>query len=118
MILLVDNSAFMRMMMKKMLLKLGKTEIDEAESGEEAVEKVKKGNIKLVFLDMVMGGMSGLKTLEEIKKINPDVKVVMVTVIDQEEMIKEAKEKGADGYLIKPVDEMKLFSTLEELEVD
>lgn len=73
-----------------------------ANSGEEALEVVKKDKPDIVFLDIRMRGMSGLDTLERIKKMNNKIKVIMLTIHEEKEMIDKAKELGADEYITKP----------------
>jgi len=73
-----------------------------ANSGEEALEVVKKDKPDIVFLDIRMRGMSGLDTLERIKKMNDKIKVIMLTIHEEKEMVDKAKELGADEYITKP----------------
>jgi len=73
-----------------------------ANSGEEALEVVKKDKPDIVFLDIRMRGMSGLDTLERIKKMNKNIKVIMLTIHEEKEMVDKAKELGADEYITKP----------------
>ncbi len=88
-----------------------KLEVTIAGSGEEAIEKVKQDKPDVVLLDIRMGGMNGIVTLEEIKKIDPAIKVVMVTGTKPEENESYHKciELGAVNYVHKPL-------RLEELE--
>jgi CheY-like chemotaxis protein len=88
-----------------------KLEVAIAGSGEEALEKVKQDKPDIVLLDIRMGAMNGIQTLEEIKKIDQRIKVVMVTGTKPEENEAYAKciELGASNYVHKPL-------KLEELE--
>lgn len=88
-----------------------KLEVDIAGSGEEALEKIKQDKPDVVLLDIRMDGMNGITALEEIKKIDPGIKVVMVTGTKPEENEAYAKclELGASNYVHKPL-------KLEELE--
>lgn len=76
-----------------------------AESGEAALELIKADKPDLVLLDIRMGGMTGIQTLEEIKKIDPAVKVIMVTGTkpDENSTGKTCLEMGANGYVHKPL---------------
>jgi len=73
-----------------------------ANSGEEAVESVEKNKPDIVFLDIRMRGMGGLDALERIKRINDKIKVIMLTMLEEKEMVDKAKELGADEYITKP----------------
>lgn len=76
--------------------------VKTANSGEEALENVKKDRPDIVFLDIRMKGMSGLECLANIKKINAGIKVVMLTVHEEKEIVARAMELGADEYITKP----------------
>ena len=73
-----------------------------ANSGEEALSIIKKDKPNIVFLDIRMRGMSGLDALEKIKKIDKNIKVIMLTIHEEKEIIDKAKELGADEYITKP----------------
>lgn len=77
-------------------------EVLSALSGREAIELVKEESPRLVLLDVRMRGMDGLETLKKIKQIDKDVKVIMVSGVDDDETIKRAKKLGADDYVVKP----------------
>ena len=114
-IMTVDDSNFMRQLIKKMLEKAGYTNIIEAESGPEALEKYKREKPDLVLLDIILGrDMSGIDTLRELKKMDPDVKVIMVTVLDQPQVEEEARGLGATHYVTKPIHEKELIDAVTE----
>ena len=73
-----------------------------ANSGEEALGIVRKNKPDIVFLDIRMRGMSGLDTLAQIKKIDGKIKVIMLTIHEEKEIVEKAKELGADEYITKP----------------
>ena len=73
-----------------------------ATSRKEAVEIVKRDQPQIVLLDIRLGSESGLETLAQIKEINKDIKVVMVTALNDEDSIAQAKSLGADDYISKP----------------
>lgn len=77
-------------------------EVLNALSGEEAIKIVKKKRPRIVLLDVKMRGMDGLETLQKIKEIDKDIKVIMVTGIDDEDTREKAKQLGADDYIAKP----------------
>jgi len=73
-----------------------------ANSGEEALEAAKKERPDIVFLDIRMKGISGLDTLEKIKGMDSGIKVIMLTIHEEKEIVAKAKELGADEYITKP----------------
>lgn len=105
MVLVVDDSDFMRMMLTDILSKNGHR-ILQCKSGEECLERLKDktGDIiaDVCILDIRMPGMNGLEVLEEIKKDYRDLKVIMLSALCTEEVVKRALELGADGFVAKP----------------
>ena len=73
-----------------------------ANSGEEAVEAVKTDRPDIVFLDIRMKAMSGLEALKKIKDMDKKIKVIMLTIHEEKEIVDRAKELGADEYITKP----------------
>ncbi len=71
-------------------------------SGEDALTVVKDDRPDIIFLDIRMRGISGLDVLEKVKKIDKSIKVIMLTIHEEKEVINKAKELGADEYIIKP----------------
>jgi len=79
-------------------------DVHTALDGPTAISKFQEVKPQLVFLDMIMPGMGGLDVLKEMKKIDPGVTVIMVTVVTDHEQAKETIESGAYDYITKPVD--------------
>ena len=73
-----------------------------ANSGEEAIEIVKKDKPDIVFLDIKMKGMSGIEALQEIKRYNSSIKVIVLTVLTEKHLIETVKSHGADDFITKP----------------
>lgn len=73
-----------------------------ANSGEAALTEIRADRPDIVFLDIRMRGISGLDTLEQIKKIDRNIKVIMLTIHDEKEIVAKARELGADEYITKP----------------
>ncbi|MFB6204215.1 MAG: response regulator [Candidatus Nanohaloarchaea archaeon] len=113
--LVVDDSAFMRNMMKQTLKDMDFEEVHEAESGEEAVEKHEEEDPDLITMDIVMGEMSGIDAVEKIRADDEDVTIVMVSAVGQEQMVDDAMDKGADDFVNKPFDEEDIKDTITEL---
>ena len=76
--------------------------VKAANSGEDALAAVKTDRPDIIFLDIRMRGISGLDVLEKIKKIDKGIKVIMLTIHEEKEIVNKAKELGADEYIIKP----------------
>ncbi|MDD5137155.1 MAG: response regulator [Candidatus Omnitrophica bacterium] len=76
--------------------------VSVANSGEEAIEAVKADRPDIVFLDIRMKAMSGLEALKKIKETDKKIKVIMLTIHEEKEIVERAKELGADEYITKP----------------
>lgn len=113
-ILIVDDAAFMRMRCSKLLTEVGH-EVIEASNGAEAVEKYKSSKPDGVLLDITMPKMDGIMTLQEIKKIDPNAQVAMVTAMGQRSMVMSALKAGAKDFIVKPFDGPRVLSTVEKL---
>lgn len=105
--MLIDDSKFSREILKRYILKANANfSFKESMGGEEAIEIAKANSeIDLVFLDITMADMNGLEVLPALKKINPNLKIIMCSALGQESIILEALKKGAYGYIIKPFTE-------------
>ena len=101
-ILIVDDAAFMRMMIKNILIKEGYDVVGEAENGAQAVEKYKELKPDLVTMDITMPEMDGIEAVKEIKKINPSAAVIMCSAMGQQSMVIEAIQSGAKDFIVKP----------------
>lgn len=101
-ILIVDDAAFMRMMIKDILSKNGFTVIGEAENGIKAVEKYKELNPDLVIMDITMPEMDGIQALKRIKQIDPAANVIMCSAMGQQAMVIESIQSGAKDFIVKP----------------
>ena len=101
-ILLVDDAAFMRMMLKDILTKNGYEIVGEAENGAKAVEKYKEVTPDLVTMDITMPEMDGISALKNIRSIDSNAKVVMCSAMGQQAMVIEAIQAGARDFIVKP----------------
>jgi CheY-like chemotaxis protein len=100
-ILIVDDEPDNREMLANFLIKRGFS-ADTAISGEECIEKVRQKNFDVVLLDITMDGMDGILTLKCIKEYNTKIKVIMVTALQSQGLIEEARGFGASDYIVKP----------------
>ena len=114
-ILIVDDAAFMRMMVKDNLQKAGFTEFAEAGNGEEAVVAYAKDRPDLVLLDITMPVKDGLTALQEIREGDPEARVVMCSAMGQESMVIEAIKLGALDFIVKPFKPERLLQTVRNI---
>ncbi|WP_411955459.1 response regulator [Alkalibacillus sp. S2W] len=101
-ILVVDDAAFMRMMIKDILEKNGYEVVGEAENGEAAVEQYKELNPDLVTLDITMPEKDGIEALKEIMSQDSNAKIVMCSAMGQQAMVIDAIQAGAKDFIVKP----------------
>jgi len=101
-ILVVDDAAFMRMMIKDILTKNGFEVVGEAENGGKAIEKYKELKPELVIMDITMPEVDGIQAVKEIKKIDGSSKVIMCSAMGQQAMVIEAIQAGAKDFIVKP----------------
>ncbi|OEH85831.1 two-component system response regulator [Desulfuribacillus stibiiarsenatis] len=101
-IMIVDDAAFMRMMIKDILSKNGFEVVAEAADGAQAVEKYKELKPDLVTMDITMPEMDGIAALKEIKKVDPSAKVLMCSAMGQQAMVIDAIQAGAKDFIVKP----------------
>ncbi|KRE83177.1 two-component system response regulator [Paenibacillus sp. Soil766] len=101
-ILIVDDAAFMRMMIRDILSKNGYEVCGEANDGAQAIEKYKELKPDLITMDITMPEMDGIQALKEIKKIEPNAKVIMCSAMGQQAMVIDAIQAGAKDFIVKP----------------
>jgi len=114
-VLIVDDAAFMRISIKNMLTKNGYDVVGEAENGLIAVEMYKELQPDIVTMDITMPEMTGLDALKEITKLDPSSKIVMVSAMGQEAMVRDAIVSGAKGFIVKPFKEDGIVAALKKL---
>ena len=112
-ILIVDDAAFMRMMIKDTLKKNGYENIIEASDGELAVQMYKADRPELVIMDITMPNKNGLEALKEIKELDPAAKIVMCSAMGQESMVVEAIRNGAKDFIVKPFKADRIIKTVQ-----
>ena len=101
-ILIVDDAAFMRMMIRDILTKNGYEVVGEAQDGAQAVERFKELKPDLITMDITMPEMDGIAALKEIKKIDGNAKVIMCSAMGQQAMVIDAIQAGAKDFIVKP----------------
>jgi two-component system, chemotaxis family, chemotaxis protein CheY len=114
-ILIVDDSTFERKVLGDLLSKEGYADVMEAEDGQKGLAMYSTEKPDLTLLDIRMPGISGVEVLEKIISDNPSAKVLMVSIIRDQESIDECLRLGAKGYINKPVTAEKLIPKVKEL---
>ena len=113
-LLIVEDEKSQREMLEGYLLRQGFS-ISSVDGGEKALDTVRRAHFDLVLLDYKMPGMDGLQTLREMKKINPELAVVMMTAYGTIETAVQAMKQGAADYLTKPIDLDELLLLIEKV---
>lgn len=101
-ILIVDDAAFMRMMLKDILTKNGYIVAGEAENGAVAVEMFKELRPDLVTMDITMPEMDGITAVKEIRDIDSNAKIIMCSAMGQQAMVIDSIQAGAKDFIVKP----------------
>ncbi|CAN7616595.1 response regulator [Paenibacillus sp. LjRoot153] len=101
-ILIVDDAAFMRMMLKDILTKGGHEVVGEAENGLVAIQKYQELKPDIVTMDITMPEMEGVEAVKEIKKKDANAKIVMCSAMGQQGMVVQAIQAGAKDFIVKP----------------
>lgn len=114
-ILIVDDAAFMRAMLKDICLDMHLDVVGEAADGEEAVARFEQLRPDLVLLDITMPTLDGEQALRRILAIDPDAQVVMITALGQKDQVLSAIKAGARDFVIKPFDHERVTETLMRL---
>ncbi len=114
-ILLVDDAAFMRMMLKDTLSKEGYTDLFEAVDGADAVDKFSEIGPDLVIMDITMPNMDGLEALKAIRAKDPNANVVMCSAMGQESMVMDAVRSGAKDFIVKPFKPDRVLKTVNAI---
>lgn len=117
-VLIVDDSAFAIATIRKVIESLeGYEVVGEAKDGRTAYKKAKTLNPDIITLDNILPDTIGTKLIKPFKKLDPNVKILMISAIQQKFVTEEALELGADEYLVKPFKEDDLVDALHSLKV-
>jgi two-component system chemotaxis response regulator CheY len=104
-VLIVDDAAFMRNMIRDILVKNGFEVVGEAGNGNEAIRLFEELNPDIVTMDIVMPLKSGIEATREIVAKHPDARIVMCSALGQETLVMEAMDVGAKDFIVKPFKE-------------
>ncbi|MGB9621615.1 MAG: response regulator [Brevinematia bacterium] len=115
--LVVDDSAFTLKQITQILMSAGIEVIGNAPNGESAIKMYKEfyPNVDFVTLDITMPDIDGLQVLKEILSFDKDAKVIMVTALGREDIVKAAIMNGAKGFILKPLDRLKVLERLKAI---
>ena len=101
-VLIVDDLAFIKLIIKDTLEKTGFEVAGEASNGVEAIEQYKRLQPDIVLMDITMPKMDGIQALQEIVKIDPQAKVIMCSALGQQKLIIQSIQLGAKDFIVKP----------------
>ncbi len=113
-ILIADDSAYMRSILKDLLLRNGYDVIGEAENGREVIELYGKLKPDVIAMDIMMPEMSGTQALKELKERYPEARVVMSAAMGQQNLVVEAIRAGAAEFFIKPVQAERVVEAIDK----
>ncbi|MBC7345084.1 MAG: response regulator [Clostridia bacterium] len=114
-VLIVDDAAFMRMMIKDILVRNGYEVAGEAENGIMAVEMYKELKPDVVTMDITMPEMDGITAVREIKKQDPQARIIMCSAMGQQLMVMEAIQAGARDFVVKPFQQERVLQALRKV---
>ena len=114
-LLVVDDALFMRKMICGVAAEAGWEVVGEAGDGSEAVSLYQQLRPDLVTMDLVMPVMGGLEALRQIRALDPDAKVVVVTALDQKQALMESIRDGAIDFIVKPFERQRVLNLLVKL---
>ncbi len=114
-VLIVDDASVARLMIKRILTQSDFTIIGEAINGKDALVKYKELKPDVVTMDMIMPEADGIQATKDILAFDENAKVVIVSSIDQKEMLVQAINAGASSYIVKPFESDRVISTLNEV---
>jgi two-component system chemotaxis response regulator CheY len=114
-VLIVDDAAFMRMMIKDILEKNGFEVIGEANNGVKAVEMYKKEKPDVVTMDITMPDMDGIEAVRQIKAFDASAKVIMCSAMGQQTMVMDAIRAGARDFIVKPFQAERVLEAIRKV---
>ena len=113
-VLIVDDAVFIRLTLKKMLESNGFEVIGEAENGRQAIDKCSLLKPDIVTMDITMPELDGVSALKQLKAIDKNIKVLMVSAMGHEARVMDAVLAGAEGFVVKPFTEEGLMKALSK----
>lgn len=101
-VLIVDDAAFMRMMLRNILTSNGFEVVGEADNGAKAVQQYRELQPNIVTMDITMPDMDGISAVQQIKSVDPKAKIIMCSAMGQQAMVLDAVKAGASDFIVKP----------------
>ena len=114
-VMICDDAAFMRMMIKDILTKNGYNVVGEAENGLKAVEKYTELKPDLVLMDITMPELDGIGALKKIKEADSNALVIMCSAMGQQSMVIEAIQSGAKDFIVKPFQADRVLESIRKV---
>ncbi len=114
-ILIVDDSLFMRQMLKNILPKDKFEIVGEASTGKEAIKKFKELNPDIITMDITMPDMDGIDAVKEIKAFDPAAKIIMCSAMGQQTMVMDAIKAGARDFIVKPFQPDRVLEAIKKV---
>ena len=114
-VMICDDAAFMRMMIKDILTKNGYEIAAKAENGQKAVEKYPEAKPDLVLMDITMPEMDGIEALKKIKALDPGAKIIMCSAMGQQAMVIVAIQAGAKDFIVKPFQAERVLEAVKKV---
>ena len=114
-VLIVDDSLYMRSVLKNILVDEGHEVVGEASNGNEALQKAEALKPDLITLDNIMPDINGIEVLKKLKQNGSNAKVVMISSVGQDAMVDEAMQVGASNYIIKPFTPERVVEVIDKV---
>lgn len=113
-VLIVDDAAFMRMMLRDILVRGGYEVVGEAENGRRAVELYQELKPDLVTMDITMPEVDGIAALKQIRTSDPDAVVIMCSAMGQQALVIDAIQAGAKDFIVKPFQPERVLEAIKK----
>ncbi len=114
-ILIVDDAAFMRMMIKNIVTKYGYEVVGEAENGKQAVALYADLKPDLVTMDITMPEMDGIESVRAIRALDQNANIIMISAMGQQAMVMDAIQAGAKDFIVKPFQQERVVQAIERV---
>lgn len=113
-IMIVDDLAFIKLLLKDLIEKAGFRVVGEASDGEEAIDMYQEKKPDLMLLDITMPKMDGITALKKILALDPDAKIIMCSALGQQRLIVQAIQLGAKDFIVKPFRPERVISSIKK----
>ncbi|MDD2422133.1 MAG: response regulator [Heliobacteriaceae bacterium] len=111
-VLIVDDAAFVRAVLKKIISQGGYEVVGEAGDGEQAIEQYQACRPDIVTMDITMPNLNGIEALKRIRQLDPQARIIMCSAMGQESFVKESILAGARDFIVKPFQPEKVLKTI------